>query len=91
MKYRKILNKYNAYFKKAVFHSRENIKVVYHCSENISWFKLYFICIIYDKYTKQHRIGLQYNHYTNGTYLNLYPQKYKLYARVKFDVLCFLH
>ena len=26
MKYRKILIKYNAYFKKAVFHSRENIK-----------------------------------------------------------------
>ena len=25
MKYRKILIKYNAYFKKAVFHSRENI------------------------------------------------------------------
>ena len=27
MKYRKILSKYNAYFWKAVFHSRENIKV----------------------------------------------------------------
>ena len=26
MKYRKILIEYNAYFKKAVFHSRENIK-----------------------------------------------------------------
>ena len=26
MKYRKILIKYNAYFKKAVFHSRENIE-----------------------------------------------------------------
>ena len=26
MKYRKICIKYNAYFKKAVFHSRENIK-----------------------------------------------------------------
>ena len=26
IKYRKILIKYNAYFKKAVFHSRENIK-----------------------------------------------------------------
>ena len=26
MKYRKILIKYNAYLKKAVFHSRENIK-----------------------------------------------------------------
>ena len=26
MKYRKILIKYNAYFQKAVFHSRENIK-----------------------------------------------------------------
>ena len=26
MKYRKILFKYNAYFKKVVFHSRENIK-----------------------------------------------------------------
>ena len=26
MKYRKLLIKYNAYFKKAVFHSRENIK-----------------------------------------------------------------
>ena len=37
MKYRKILIKYNAYFKKAVFHSRENIKKLYfHCSENIS-------------------------------------------------------
>ena len=30
------------------------------------WFKLYFICIIYGKYTKQHRIRLQYNRYTNG-------------------------
>ena len=30
------------------------------------WFKLYFICIIYVKYTKQHRVRLQYNHYTNG-------------------------
>ena len=26
MKYRKLLIKYNAYFKKAVFHSHENIK-----------------------------------------------------------------
>ena len=26
MKYRKVLIKYNAYFKKAVFHSRKNIK-----------------------------------------------------------------
>ena len=24
------------------------------------WFNLYFICIIYDEYTKQHRIRLQY-------------------------------
>ena len=31
-----------------------------------SWFKLVFICIIYDKSTKQHRIRLLYNHYTNG-------------------------
>ena len=29
-------------------------------------FKLYFICTLYDKYTKQHRIRLQFNHYTNG-------------------------
>ena len=37
MKYRKIFVKYNAYFKKAVFHSRENTKKMYfHCSENIS-------------------------------------------------------
>ena len=28
--------------------------------------KTLFICIIYDKYIKQHRIRLQYNHYTNG-------------------------
>ena len=34
----------------------------------LSWFKLYFTCIIYDKYTKQHRLWLLYkfNHYTNG-------------------------
>ena len=30
------------------------------------WLKLYLICIIYDKYTKQHRIRLKYNHYTKG-------------------------
>ena len=35
MKYQKILIRYNAYFKKAVFHSRENIKVVFHSRENI--------------------------------------------------------
>ena len=36
MKYRKILIKYNAYFKKTVFHSRENIKkVVSHSHEYI--------------------------------------------------------
>ena len=29
MKYRKILIRYNAYFKKAVFHSGENIKKLY--------------------------------------------------------------
>ena len=37
-------------------------------SDDWSWIKLYFICIIYDKYTKQHRIQ-HYNtiyHYTNG-------------------------
>ena len=37
MKYRKLLIKYNAYFKKAAFHCCENIKKLYfHCSENIS-------------------------------------------------------
>ena len=40
MKYRKIFIKYNAYFKKAVFHSRENIKKLYFHSRGK--YKLYF-------------------------------------------------
>ena len=39
MKYRKICIKYNAYFKKAVFHSRENIKS---CISQSWKYKLYF-------------------------------------------------
>ena len=39
MKYRKICVKYNAYFKKAVFHSRENIKS---CIFTAVKYKLYF-------------------------------------------------
>ena len=40
MKYRKILTKYNAYFEKAVFHSRENIKS---CISQPLKYKLYFM------------------------------------------------
>ena len=51
MKYRKILIKYNAYLKKAVFHGRENIKkVVFHSHENIScisWVKLDVLCFLH--------------------------------------------
>ena len=35
MKYRKILNKYNPYFKKAVLYSHENIKAVFYSRKNI--------------------------------------------------------
>ena len=40
MKYRKICIKYSTYFKKAVFHSRENIKAVFRSHENISCISL---------------------------------------------------
>ena len=50
MKYRKMLFKYNANFKKAVLHSSENIRVVIHSSENISCIsgvKLDVICFLH--------------------------------------------
>ena len=51
MLYRKLLIKYNAYFKKALFHRRENIKkVVFHSHENISCIsrvKLDVLCILH--------------------------------------------
>ena len=40
MKYRKRLIKYNSYFKKAVFHSPENIKAVFYSRENISYISM---------------------------------------------------
>ena len=51
IKYRKKIIKYNAYFKKTVFHSHENIKkAVFHSRENISCIsqvKLDVLCFLH--------------------------------------------
>ena len=79
MKYRKILTKYNAYFKKAVFHSRENIKS---CISQPWKYKLYFTAVKLDVLCFLHWLPWAHFRFLNTCNFLISGQKHKVWVYI---------